>query len=295
LRINILKMAESYNSEETYKLHQDEYNMLIGLVAEAKSLSFLGSEVFIFKKHKNLQKWRKYMTIVFVWLAILTSIYWAWISSSVFTECSGEGAVCFIFSIIMITSPIRFSIPIFIIFIFAFECDVIIGKIKIFHQMHYGDVNVSHVCALLEHNIRNRKYFASCWQLVFLTSFIIPQILIIAVFAATLSDESIVSNEWFFLIYCVHYCLIGLLAFFKASEVSENSFDIRILLLSNTAKCEVKYIGEKEQVKAYFGYLEKCYNGFQVFGFTINKQKLTEFIVLFGTILGWLSDNVVRK
>lgn len=307
------RLHDLKNEEYTFKIAQEDDNdnvdvggleilsmsecdTLEGLVAEMHSLHKLGKEKVNKMYNRRFTKWKRNMLIASVWIVTLCTIYSVWIGRYVLrVTCNAEEAgVCATFLLLLLSSVVRFSIPLFIVFMFAHESDIVTKKIDIWYNMHNGVVDTAIVCALLKHNIKMRKYFANSWQNVFLVMFIIPVGGMLAIFAATLKDRTIIDNEWFFWVYCVHYSAVALFVFFKASTISANSFDIRTDLLGNTAIGRVSFINEKEQTDNYKQYLEKCYGGFEIFGFSITKSKLSSISALLITIISWMIDNVAR-
>jgi hypothetical protein len=303
LKLNIeeAEHLERINQVNTdYSLNEEEQDMLDGMVSEMQSLEKLGEKGIAYRHKGNVACWNTYMILASVWTIFLWIIYTVWVGVfALDTECNsnsptGTPGVCTIFIMLIFTSLVRFSIPIFILFTFVFNCRIVLQKINVFSQLHYGDVDTAVVCDLLRYNIKNRQHFASTWQWVFLAMFIIPLFCMILMAAAILLHKDIIHNEWFFLVYCVHYTLIGLIAVASASSISANSFDIRTDLVSNVARNKTKFINDREHVDAYFSYMEKCYNGFTVFGNKVDYKLLSQLSVILAGIISWLAENISK-
>jgi hypothetical protein len=297
MRLKLLNMSSITNEQDIpfNGLSQNEYDMLVGMVEEVKSLESLGKTGILEQQKENSKKWRNYLIISLIWTLILWILYAIWISLSIYkTTCnnSDDGNICLAFIIILLTSFVRFMVPILIVFTFVLGCDIVIQKINLWFNLHKGKVDIVNVCTLLEYNIRNRNRIATTWQWVFLTLFIIPLICMVLVFIATLKQSNIINNEWFFLVYCVHYTLLAYIAFQKASSIGSTSQSIRSRLNCPIAQGIVTFTNGEQQVRAYMQYLKDCYSGFVVFGITINDTLLKTFISLYIFILSWLADNV---
>ncbi len=137
------------------RLNTKEYETLLELVEEVRSLSNLGEQKIKKRNIANRAQWELYMVVVLIWTVLLFIIYGVWISVYVFeTTCNSKyGGVCFTFLILLFTSVLRFSVPLFILFYFVYECDIIKQKANDFIQLHYGKVNVSNLSILLRNNM----------------------------------------------------------------------------------------------------------------------------------------------
>ena len=273
----------------------DERDTLLWMVEEVHSYQFITSAQVSKRQKAHQRCWRNYMIAALIWTLALCSVYGVWIGMTVFDEaCGAQSGVCLTFALLLCTSFVRFSLPLLVVFIFALDCDVIVQQIDLFDRWHVGTVDVAAVCTLLEYNIKARKEMARRWQVVFLTLFIIPLFSMLLMFVATLKDRSIIVNEWFFLLYCVHYTIIALIAFWKAASIRGDSFNIRKGLLSKVARGVIQFSGEPDQVQAYKSYLRECYNGFEVFGVTITYQLLTTVAFAYSGIISLLTENVAN-
>ncbi|AYV77686.1 MAG: hypothetical protein Edafosvirus1_17 [Edafosvirus sp.] len=280
---------------EVASLTPPDSQMLNGFLEELQVAINYGKIELENQKQQNIKTWNSYMHYASVWWCLLQSLYAVWIISAVF-DSNAESSGKAIFTILLITSPIRFSIPIFITFRFLYDCNLAIEKIFKWRQLHHGKVNVAHVCNLLRHNVQTRKQMEDWWQLVFLTMFCLPLICMILVFLATIENGSIVKNQWFFLVYCMHYSGLAFVAFRKACQVGHVSKQQRVLLLSDVATGNCEYVNSTDtQIKSYKEYIKLCYPGFEIFGLAISDELLVGLSVTLASLIGWLADHVLRN
>jgi hypothetical protein len=307
-RINLLQIATHRVSEITWG--KKEEKILESLVDEFRSLQ-------VFEKleygdsdprdHETLVglrkqdesdhwRWRKYFIISVIWSLSLQFTYGIWIGLDVFSRsCNAEYAgVCALFVILFSTSIIRFIVPILIVFCFIFECDLVIHKIERWYRLHNGKVDVKFVCGRLQQNISDRLRMASSWQWSFLTTFILPILCMLMIGVATLFERTIVRNNWFFFIYCVHFATMGIIAFGRAEGIGSRSSSIRSRLHLPIACGEMTWVGTADQIESYKEYLKICYSGFEVMGMTMDKTNLNRIIGGLMVVITYLFDNVTN-
>jgi hypothetical protein len=166
---------------------------------------------------------------------------------------------------------------------------------KIWYEMHRAcDVDISFVSRILKNNLQTIKNNGNKWQWVFLVMFILPIISMLLLFVSSLFDARIViiiENEWVFWIYCVHYSVVGLFAFFRTCSISISNFEIE--LFSNDLTHTIKFSDDRSKVENYQRYIEKCYYGFTIFGIPMKMSKLSSFAVLLIAVISWLFDYII--
>jgi hypothetical protein len=306
-----LKIFRSCIVTHDYNFSKRELVILRGIVDDIGSLNGTNrlqsnslAEQIISRQYA---KWRQYMITASVWTIVSCVLYGLWTGRYILgVTCNAQySGTCSIFIILYMTSFVRFFVPLFIIFSFSYECDVMLNGIKLWYSAHYSSglqsnglqnhtIDVPIVCSLLKTNIDRIKERAMAWQWVMLVTFILPIIGMLLLFISSLFDKSIINiidNEWVAWIYCVHYSLIGMYALFKASTVSLGNY--RMELLSDRLIQCIKFNDDPMITEEYDQYIGGCYQGFRVFGIPMTTSTLSSCIVILLGVISWLLDYIV--
>lgn len=310
LRLHLLRFSIVHHANKVEhvmqrfaELTKNGRQMLQLMEQEIKSLELLGMDGIKEQQRRNAIQWNMYMKRMTLWTACLCVVYLIWDSMYVFGEtCNSQySSVCFIFLIMWLTSPLRFGIPLIIMAKFTMECTMIIQRIEQFVNLHKNNKNNNSIverCNQWSTLVQTLERMAHWWQGVFLTSVGLPLVSMIIVVAATLRDSNIVHNEWFFLVYCVHYSIFALFVFHQASSISSSTGNMSTVLREWQLQDLVHFdqqVDNQTRVQEYWWYLSHRYSGFKVGGVTITESLSSQLRVVLIAIITWLSDNVAQR
>lgn len=190
VRLDNKKFIDKKSIIESYKYSNYEIDQ--NYENELQALSMVKNTLDNIRENRY-NKWKIYMICASSWAIISWIMYIIWTSIFVLSRTCQHDRICFIFILLCITSIIRFSVPIFIIFLFAYECDITNDKIEIWYLLHKNKkIDISFVSRFYKIQIDEINNNMYKWQYVFLVTFILPIMSMLLLFITSLFDNFII-------------------------------------------------------------------------------------------------------
>jgi len=269
-------------------------NLLRNIIDYAERLQSIDLDSF---KLQIAYKKKIFAIVISIWTLVSVIMYTTWISKKVFPEvCNYEYSnVCGIFILLILTSPVKFSFPIYVLIIFLLKYEVMNFNNKIWYQSHkQSNISVAHMSKMLGSNIHLMKVNAKIWQWIFLPMFILPTLSMILTFISSFFNPTIVNvvdNEWAFWIYCVHYSIIAIVTLIHAGMINIDKYKQKISKMILTG--ESQFADSIDWISKYEEFIDICRNSFKIFGISLTTSTLTSFIILLLGAISYLIDYVV--
>jgi hypothetical protein len=292
--IQLFRLSLKSNINIRLDLTSDSYQLLRGISAKINVLRELGDVDLFQRRTQNKYYFNTYIIIALSWSLILCGAYAYWIDHYVI-ENNCSGASCSIFIILIILSIFHFGVPLLILTSFIFKSNMVIQDIDIFHSVNMGEIRTTDVGSLLRYQTNQLDEMSTQWQWNISLEFMIPTIILFAIYIDTLKNNTIIYDEWFFFLYGIHYIACGIVFFYKASRITMHIIQIRKNLHGDIA-CGDAFFSNNgsspEQNMAYNFYIYDCNVGYSIFGVIITQGMFFTIITFLIPVVSWLANNV---